>query len=107
LAGQGSQPDDHLTRFVNPSHMSTTSGEPAIRPRPRWGVLHCDEQFCPCFIEASSKEMCDTDRPIVIAPAVARVEPQRCLDLLDRQIGLSRPDAENPSQKPSPREAWI
>ena len=51
--------------------------------------------------------MRDTDRPIVIAPAVARVEPQRCLDLLDRQIELSRPDTESASQKPSPREAWI
>jgi hypothetical protein len=69
--------------------------------------LHRYEQLGCRLVEAAEEEVRDAKHPEVVAPAVAWAEAERCLNLLDPPIGVSRPDTENAPQMPRPREARI
>ena len=107
FGSQHAQPVDHLTRCVESSHMSIAGGKTTVGPGPRRRFLHRHEQLCCRLGEVAEEEVRDAKHPEVVAPTVARAEAERCLNLLDPKIGLSRPDTENAPQMPRPREARI
>src|SRR5262249_33522041 len=107
VGSQHAQPVDHLTRVVESPHMGIAGGQAPVGPWPRRRLLHRHAQRGCCLVEAAAGEVRDSQYPEVVADAVTWVEAERCLDLLDREIGLARPDTEAAPQHPRPREARI
>ena len=107
LGSQHAQPVDHLARFVEPSHMGITSSKTPVGPWPGWGLLHRYKQLGCRLVEAMEEEVRDAHHPEVITDAVAWVEAERSLHLLDREIRLACPNTEGTPQHPRPREAGL
>src|SRR5712671_3424831 len=87
----GAQPRDDLSGVVESTHMGVAGGEKAIRLRVAWILLDREEEFRYCLIEAPSEEMRGAYYRHRRAVAGAGTEPQRGLDMLDRDFGLARP----------------
>src|SRR5215471_3764671 len=101
--GDGAQPRDSLSCLVEPPHMRVAGGEIAIRERLAGILLDREEEFRHGLVEAPSEKMRAAYCEERLADAGAGTEPQRGLDMLDRDVRLARPDPEAAADVPAAR----
>ena len=105
--GDGAQPLDDLSCLFEPTHMRIAGGEIAIR---LWKIgifLDREEQFRHRLIEAPTKQMRAAHCKKGHADASTRAEPQRGLDVLKREVELTRPQPKIAADLPAPCEARV
>src|SRR5580704_1928801 len=104
-AGDGLQPRDDHSRFVEPSHMGIAGCEVPIRVGEAGVLLDREQQLRDCLIEASRIKMRGADCEESPADPGARAEPQRSLGVLDRDLGLAGIQSEHTADEPAASEA--
>ena len=102
--GYGAQPRDNLSRVVEPTHMGVAGGETAMRQREARILLDREEQLRYSLTEAPAGEMRGAYYKDRRADADAGTEAQRGFGMLDRDVGLARPQPECAADKPAARE---
>src|SRR5438105_11078792 len=105
--GNGAQPLDGLSGVVKPTHMRVAGGEIAIWLRVAGILLDREEEFRHSLVEPPSKEMSTTHYRKRVGDAGARAEAQRGLNMLDRIVGLARPNPERSTDRPAAAVAWV
>src|SRR5277367_5826452 len=83
--------------------MGKAGGESAIRLGVAWIILDCEEQLRHCLIETPADKMCDAYCSERRAAPGAGAEAQRGIDMLDRGVGLARPQPEEATDVPAAR----
>jgi hypothetical protein len=101
--GNGPQPADDLPRLVEPPQMRIARGEKAIRYREARIISDRAEQLRQCRIETPIEEMRCAQYQKSRVHFGERAEPQRCIDMLNGEIRLVRPQPEEGADTPP---AW-
>src|SRR5262249_54236156 len=70
-------------------------------------VLNGQHQLCCRLVKLTFEQISVTQRDQGLTHSLARAQPQRSLDMRDREIGLAGPHPENAAAKPAAREARI
>ena len=104
---KNSQLLDDCSRFVQSTHMCVTGGEKAVGRNPAWLLLQRPEQHRPCFLKPPGKEVTHADPHQRRRRRITRIETQRCFEMGDRYIGVSRPQSEPPAPLPAVCEARV
>src|SRR5271166_2427479 len=93
---QSSQPLDGFVCLVKSSHVCATRREKAVARDPVRLLLQRLTQRRSGFLKSPGKEMGHADPHERVCSPFARVEAQRSLEMLDREIGLPGPQPEPP-----------
>jgi len=87
--------------------MRVTGGENVIGYRKARIVLDREEQFWHSLVEALTEEVCAAQYKKRRADPGARTEPQRHIDMIDRDIRLTRPKPEKTADTPAASLVWV
>ena len=99
-----SQPLDDSACVIEPTHIGVAGGETAMRQREAWVLLDREEELRHGLTEAPAGEMRGAYYKDRRADADAGTEAQRGFGMLDRDVGLARPQPECAADKPAARE---
>jgi len=105
--GNGPQALDDLAGVFEPTHMRITGGEIAMRLWEARIVLDREEECRHCLIEAPAEEMCAAHCKKGHADGRTRAEPQRGLDVLEREVGLTCSQPKIAADLPAACEARV
>jgi hypothetical protein len=89
--GDRSEPLDHLSCFVELSHLGEARGEKPIRQRQAGIFLDHKAQFWHRLIETPTDEMGSPEIGMRPAGTGARAETQSGTEMIDRDVWLARP----------------
>ena len=87
--------------LVEPTHMRVAGGEEAVSPRLARVVVYRKAQHWQCLIEAPTAEMRNADIRRQTSNPRSGIEAPRGFEVLDRNVGLTRPDPERAADAPS------
>src|SRR4029077_18157579 len=93
--GNGPQPSDDFSRFVEPSHMGVAGCEIPMRVGEARILLDRETGLSDWLIETPSEKMRGAYCEEPPADAGARAQPQRRFGMLDRDLGLARIQSED------------
>ena len=87
------QPFDKFSCFVNAPHMSVAGRKKAICWRPARSFLQGKKQHCFGFLKSPGEKVANAYSQVSSSggSAFARAETDGSLEVLDREIGASRP----------------
>src|SRR5690242_16407966 len=105
--GNGPQPLDGLSGVIKPTHMRVAGGEIAIWLQVAGILLDREEEFRHSLVEPPSKGTSTTHYRKRVGDTGARAEAQRGLNMLDRIVGLARPNPERSADRPATRKIRV
>src|SRR6516164_3310308 len=103
------QPFDNVSCFVKSSHMSVAGCKKAICRRPARSFLQGKKQHCFGLLKSLGEKMPNAYSEVSPSScrAFAWAEAHGSLEVLDRQIGLPRPQSDPAAPLPSLSEARV